>query len=264
MSAIFRWYFFIFANQYAVKTMKEKERRNRRTYKAIELAIMEATKKLVEEKGFSNLTLTGVAQEAGVEPGVFYHRYDDLYALIEEFIKRYDYFFTDIINAVDTVHTDNYTAYMTEMLTLLTKLLYANRSMQQLLIWELSEDNDITRRTADLREKYTHHLVQTLDDYFIENGCKIDFRVLAAVVIGGIYYLILHKERSTFCDIDFSTKRGEKLLINTVSTLVSLVFGHQDQKTEILDVARKMKVKGIGIYTIAECTGLNLSDIERL
>lgn len=82
--------------------------------------------------------------------------------------------------------------------------------MQELLIWELSSDNYITRHTADNREQNSKYLL----DYY-NNGLKdfpIDFNALIALFIAGIYYLILHRDISTFCGIDFSKKEGLDLL----------------------------------------------------
>ena len=244
--------------------MKEKQRRDRRTNKAIEKDIMEATKRLVEEKGFPNLTLTGIVQEAGVEPNVFYNRYDDLYSLLEKFIQEYDYFFSDVINLFDNVSHENYNQYIEERLTTLVKSFSENKYMQKLLIWELCENNDITQKSAEMREQHTAHAVQILDDYFVEKGYDTDFRVLISLIIGGVFYLILHRERSTFCGIDFNTRRGEKLLIDTISNVLSLIYADHVPNKQVIEIAKKMKANGIDAQTISKYTDLTISDIEQL
>jgi hypothetical protein len=94
--------------------------------------------------------------------------------------------------------------------------------MQQMLIWELSDDNPVTRRTASLREKINEELIRALEQKF--NATGVDMSVLAALMISGIYYLILHRNMSTFCNVDFASKSGRDRLEKTVEQLVSILF----------------------------------------
>jgi hypothetical protein len=100
--------------------------------------------------------------------------------------------------------------------------LYKNRVMQQLLIWELSEDNEVTRRTATLREKINESLIGLLETRFANSGW--DMNVVVSMLIGGVYYLILHRTRSTFCNVDFGTKKGKDRLLETVDQMIRLIF----------------------------------------
>ena len=55
-----------------------KERRKRRSAKDIEESILDAANQLIENDGFSKLTVTGIIHLAEIEPVQFYHRYEDL------------------------------------------------------------------------------------------------------------------------------------------------------------------------------------------
>lgn len=54
-----------------------KERRKRRSAKDIEESILDAANQLIENDGFSKLTVTGIIHLAEIEPVQFYHRYED-------------------------------------------------------------------------------------------------------------------------------------------------------------------------------------------
>ncbi len=69
---------------------KETKKRFRRTKVAIERDVMLAVGSLIEELGFSNVTLTGVAERAKIEPAVFYRRYANLEELFEKYTQKYD------------------------------------------------------------------------------------------------------------------------------------------------------------------------------
>lgn len=65
-----------------------KERRKRRSAKDIEENIINAATYLIENEGFSNLTVTGIIRQAEIEPVQFYNRYDDLNRFIDEYVKK--------------------------------------------------------------------------------------------------------------------------------------------------------------------------------
>ncbi len=82
--------------------------------------------------------------------------------------------------------------------------------MQKLLIWEVSDSNYITERTAENRERHSQNLVEYFEK--TDSDPNINIRVVSALLISGIYYLALHKNISTFCGIDFRSKEGLLLL----------------------------------------------------
>lgn len=238
-----------------------KARRPRRTNLALDRDIMNAAKVIIEKNGFANTTLTSIMQEAGIEPNVFYKRFDNLDKLFDHFVQHYDYWFSNIVDA-KTVPTDP-KGFYTKLLLELARQLYRNKSMQKILIWELSEDNPTTRRTARLRESNSVELVNQLNEHF--KGTAMDMSVFTALMIGGIYYMTLHKDRSTFCGIDFSTRAGKAKLLETIQNISNCVFQFNStvkKENNALEIAKRMKAEGIDNETILRCTRINLQDIS--
>ena len=66
--------------------------------------------------------------------------------------------------------------------------------MLELLRWEIAEGNETTVRTAMLREMHTFPLAKIYEEKFKD----IDISAISALIIGGIYYLNLHRDRSKF------------------------------------------------------------------
>ena len=48
------------------------------------------------KRGFSASLVTEIIKKAKIEPPVFYHRYKDLDEFYSEFVKGYDYWFSEI------------------------------------------------------------------------------------------------------------------------------------------------------------------------
>mgnify|MGYP002224102443 CR=1 FL=1 len=175
-----------------------KERRKRRSAKDIEESIINAATRLIETEGFSNLTVTGVMRQAEIEPVQFYNRYDDLNKFIDDYVKKYDYWLSDIVKSQKQSSNDK--ALYMNILVGLFQSLSENKVMQELLKWELANNNETSQRTAQLRELHTLPLCQKFSNIF--SNTDIDIVTISALIIGGIYYLILHDKLSTFSGID--------------------------------------------------------------
>lgn len=210
----------------------KKPRKPRRSKAAIEQAVLDAVHSLIEEVGFSKVTLTGIAARAEIEPTVFYRRYSNLDELFEIYTHKYDFWFAGVAELMPPDLSPEES--MKWVLTNLARALHKNKGMQQLLIWELSDINPITRRTATLREKINESLIKELDKQFNMSG--VDLNVLSALIISGIYYLILHRDISTFCNVDFNSKAGRARLESTISQLVDIIFAcvRQQQHAHIV------------------------------
>lgn len=244
--------------------MAHEKRRPRRTFLEIESDIMEATKELIEENGISNLSLRGIARKAGIEFSVFYNRYRDLSELLQKFTEKYDYWYDEIITSFGNVYAGDYPEYSKELFISLIGALKKNESMQQILLWELMEDNRITRRTNEMREQYTEHIVKAFEQYFDEFNYTTNPRVIAGILIAAIYFLIIHKGRATFCGVDYTTSEGLDLLANGIREILNGIYAENNVYNELIEVAKRMKSNGITDQVIAECTNLSMEKIKQL
>lgn len=238
----------------------EKPKRARRTQIALEKDIMDAAKQVIEEFGFENTTVSAIVQRAGIEPNVFYKRFENLGSLFEQVTQRYDYWISDVMD-IRAEH-DDYGTFYHEIMTELARSLYRNKSMQKLLLWELSDSNPTTRRTAGLRESHSTLLMERLE--FLFKDSDIDIDVFTALMIGGIYYMILHKNTSTFCGVDFSTRAGKERLLTTIRNASRKIFDNRLPAPGVLEIARRMKNQGIDEQTISACTDLTVECIREL
>lgn len=115
--------------------------------------------------GFSHLTTTGIMQKAEIEPVQFYRRYKDLDAFIDEYVKKFDYWFSDVVKV--PASGENNQTYYEDILCNLFDSLWDNKIMQELLRWEIATDNETSRRTAQLREFHTLPLCKKFADLFL-------------------------------------------------------------------------------------------------
>lgn len=201
--------------------MTEK-RRQRRTKADIERSIRQAGHELVNEKGFGSVLLTDITKRADIEPVVFYNRYANLEAFFTELIGQYDYWLQDSIKNEAAAQPS--AKNCDHILNGLFSALCNDKTMLEILRWEVCTDNELSERTAMLREMQNMQLIKKYKKLFRDSGNPIDISAFAALMIGGIYYLMLHKDRSTFCGLDLNDPAARDTLRRTISQLTALVF----------------------------------------
>lgn len=226
---------------------EKKPKRYRRKNVDIKADIAKAAESLIKKKGFASMLVTELIKKARIEPLVFYNRYDNLSDFYDEFVRQYDYWFKDILTGIE-FPADSEAGYVS-ILKDVQKALQDKSVMLELLRWEIAEGNETTVRTAMLREMHTMPLVDAYGAKFK----NIDVVALSALVIGGIYYLNLHRDRSKFSDIDLNTEQGQARIEKALGEFGHIIFHYQELDDYKRAVAEKMKAKGISDELISDC-----------
>lgn len=206
--------------------------RIRRTKATITENIRKAAVESVLKRGFSGSLVSEIIKKAKIEPVVFYNRYQNLEEFFSEFVKGYDYWFSDVAkeaNKLETPH-DQFIA----LIEGLQECMIEKSVMLELIRWEIAVDNDITKRTASIREMFTLPLAEKYDDLFKNSG--IDFVAIATIIVSGLYYLYLHKDRSAFCNIDMNTEEGRNRVNQAIKFLSELLFSKRNMGKENLQL----------------------------
>lgn len=239
---------------------KNPNKRYRRTKENVETDLFQAAISVIEKVGFQELTVTNLLREAKADPPVFYNRYKDMNDFVEKFVRNYDYWLNDSIE-VNSKNSSEMESLHNILHNLIDQLV-DNVCMQKLLAWEMSDNNFITRRTAQNRDNNSESLLRHFENKF--KNCEIKFNPTTAILIGGIYYLIIHREVGTFNQIDFSTKGGIDLLKKTIKSMTQKLFddfySNQEQEDDVettkINIAIRLIKNGVAIDIIADSTGL--------
>lgn len=197
-----------------------RSRRPRRSKADIEAAIHRAAVTQIKKKGFSQALVTDIVKRAKIEPVVFYNRYKNLDEFYDSFVKKYDYWLSDLVHGLsdkpDTPH-----GYAYAMEKLLANLM-TDSIMIELLRWEVSEGTHITERTARLREMDVADLIAKYASE--KRPDDMDIVAISALIVGGIYFMVLHKDRSTFAGIDLNSADGVRRIQNAFRHIADMLF----------------------------------------
>lgn len=228
---------------------EEKKKRQRRTKASIIESINNAAIEQIKHCGFSNILVTDIIKQAKIEPAVFYNRFDNLEAFMSEFVKNYDYWFKDILNDLPYPATSK--EGLSEIFKQLLIELNKDSIMLELLRWEIANGNIITNHTATLRETHIIPLVKDFEDKFQDKD--IDIAALTALIIGGLYYLSLHKDRSPFSGIDMNTQEGFHRIQMAIQYFVKKIYEENVLDDERKIIANRLKEAGVREDIIEQC-----------
>lgn len=242
--------------------METKKKRIRRTNAEVEGAISAAMDKFVKEYGLLRITANMVMDEAKIESPVFYNRYDSIDDLIYEYISERDFWIKGTLPFKDIEKIGPEEYYIQTLLKLL-ETLQNSKSARDVLIWELMSESEASCKTARLKEMENEALLVYYSRLFREK--KTNIRAVTAMLIAGIYYLSIHKDKSTFCGLDINRKEDRNTVENLIRNIVKGLFADIDHDyidSRTIDTARKMAEKGIDMKTISDILEIEENDLR--
>lgn len=214
-----------------------KTRRPRRTNKDLRNDILNAASEVIKNEGFAKSSLMRIVNLAKVESTVFHRHFGDWEEFMDIYTRKYDYWFSDVIDSIEKNQCTE-----KEFRSIMHGLfddLNSNIIMQELLKWEICDENTITKRTAQMREFNTMPLVRRFQRVFAESDVKIGS--LSALLIGGVYYLILHKKRSPFSGIDVNNCDGQEEIHYAIDFFTDAIFNktrEREKKDHAVEILR--------------------------
>ena len=189
----------------------------RRTEKEIEQDVMRAIATIISEKGISSVTIKEVSNLSKTDVIVLERRFKNDEGLIKAYTSQFDYFLNDNI-AINPNDYKNAEVFFMNLIEKFIDAIYKNKDMQSIMVWEMYENSSLTQKSARKREVTLKEFLPSFTKQI--NNEKISPRALFAVLTGGLYYVLLRGNRSTFCGLDFNTKSGRKLLAETIFKIV--------------------------------------------
>ena len=198
---------------------EEKNGKNTRRKPSSKQKFLKAVGTILRKEGYRKLGVGRVAEVAGVDKSSLYHHFGSFDNLLEQYILANDYWLgiipteipgNDLIEAGKNMILHQFDSVI------------KNKEMQAFLRWELSESKGIPKYIAELREEKAHDILQQFQYSFKDSD--VDPEMIAAILISSIYYLILHRSQSKFCNIDINQPEDVARLKKTIDKIVESLF----------------------------------------
>ena len=169
--------------------------RRRRTNKQVQADILSAVGRILQEKDFTHITLMDIAREAKTDPNVVLRQFGSLEQVFDCYIRTIDYWMHDLFGNEALKRGER--SALERMFARMTDFLYNSPEMQRLLVWEITDVNDTTRRAAANRETYYREAYEAYERQFARGG---ESAVPANRIVADRRYL-LPRSPSAYFDI---------------------------------------------------------------
>ncbi|ANH82179.1 TetR family transcriptional regulator [Niabella ginsenosidivorans] len=183
--------------------------------------------KVIREKGYAGLTATNIAQQAGVSRRLISMYFGSVDELVETYVKSKDYWVAASGTTVITQENKegNNTRQLLESL-LLNQLDFFNRNeeMRQIILWEISQRTEIMYHICNEREQLGSRIFEMTDKELKDR--PVDLRAVSALLVAGIYYMVLHSKTSDsfFCEIDITLPEGLQRIRDAIKQILKWVY----------------------------------------
>lgn len=189
--------------------------------------MIQAVGKVLLKKGYTGLNASSIAKEAGIDKSLVWTYFGSLDNLVEEYIAQRDFWkykAADSINNMLTFKDGIKAEYMSGLLQFQFQSLLDDEILQRIMLWGISEKKDFLRHISDERELIGEEVFKIVDPQF--KNSDIDIRGILAIIVAGIYYLVLHGKTngSLFCGIDLNTADGEIRIKESISQIISMAY----------------------------------------
>ncbi|WP_345949173.1 TetR/AcrR family transcriptional regulator [Mucilaginibacter sp. PAMB04274] len=193
-----------------------------------ERKLIDAVGVILKKKGYKGLSARAIAREAEVTTSLIFKYFSTLDSLVAKYIVEKDYWMASKAEMTVMLEGIRKKSGLIEMLVFVLEkqfdYFFQEEEMQQLILWEITEKCSLMDDIGKIRELLAKDFFQQTDPYF--EGSGISFKAVAALLVSGIYYLVLHARTnySTQCGIDIRSAKDRAEIIRTIRQILQWAF----------------------------------------
>lgn len=189
--------------------------------------LIEAVGTVIKTKGYTGLSATNIAKVAGLSRRLITLYFGTVDQLIETYVRGKDYWLAASGDAVDMIKDnkgENTRQILDSLLQNQLDYFFSNEEMQKTILWQISESTKIMTEVCEEREQLSKFFF-SLSDKELE-GKSIDLRAVSALLVAGIYYLVLHAKSTDtlFCEIDLREPEGMERIKKAISLILERTY----------------------------------------
>ena len=195
--------------------------------------ILEATGRLLSQKGFRSLGANAIAKEAKISKVLIYRYYGGLPQLLKAFAEEGGFWpsATELLGGeTNPRRIANSEQFSVTLLVNYLKELRRRKLTQEIMRWGLSEKNKLFRQLVEVREKQKTEIWGALP---IDSSKyhEIDFGAATALLHAGITYMVLQaKTAEEYMGIDLHSNYGWRRLEKAIDALMRGYFAQYSAK----------------------------------
>ena len=191
--------------------------------------LIQAVGERIKSAGIYGMKISHVAKLAQVDRKLIYRYFGSIDNLIEAYVVENDYWMIYAENMKKLIRENSYAGsqeLITAVLQNQFKYFMSEKEMQRLILLELSTNSPIMKSIHNVRESMGQEFLELTDKHF-QGSKNVNFRAIGALLVGGIYYTILHTvyNGGKFTDIDITSDDGQKEMLKAIEQIVDWAYG---------------------------------------
>ncbi|RZK38348.1 MAG: TetR/AcrR family transcriptional regulator [Pedobacter sp.] len=189
--------------------------------------LIEAVGIIIKSKGYTGLNATNISKAARLDRRLITLYFGTIENLIEIYVKGKDYWLAasgDTVEMIKNNTGENTRPILQSLLQNQLEYFFNEEEMQKIVLWQISQSTQIMKEVCEERELLSKHFFK-LSDKELE-GKDIDVRAVSALLVAGIYYLVLHAKSTDtlFCEIDLNNKEGMERIKKAISLILERTY----------------------------------------
>jgi len=190
--------------------------------------LLDAVGKILTKEGFTGLNVSKVALKAKVDRKLVYDYFGSMEGLVKEYLNLRDFWAVSIDQA-DELIAQSKNDLGKEMLYHIFEdqlnSLIANEEMRKIISWGVCESSTVLAELNEKREFFGEQFFTTITDEYFKHKDK-NIRPVAALLIGGIYYitLIANTNNGLVCGIDIRKEEAQAEIKKTIKQIIEWAY----------------------------------------
>lgn len=186
--------------------------------------LVDAVGEVLHLKGFSGLNYSSVARLAGVDRKLIYDYFSDLDGLVNAYLQQNDYWNSIAKKYAEAEISDVTARDAFQLLRAQYEFLEASPVMQQIILWEMTQPNDIPDQIGTNRELIGERFFEILDKNFKKSG--VNMRAISGILICAAYYMVLYSKSTgrEICGIDIEKPAGKKIMLTAMQQVLEWAY----------------------------------------
>ena len=184
---------------------------------------------VIKAKGYIGLSATNIAKAAGLSRRLITIYFESVDDLVETYVRSKDYWM-EASGEANKMIEDNSGKNTKEILDYMLQnqldYFFNNPEMQKIILWEISKKTKLMYEVCEDRERLGSRFFALSDKEL--QGKEIDLRAVTALLVAGIYYMVLHAKSTDtlFCEIDINNPEGMERIKKAISLILENTYNN--------------------------------------
>ncbi|MBB5396670.1 TetR/AcrR family transcriptional regulator [Mucilaginibacter sp. AK015] len=188
--------------------------------------LIDAIGEILEKQGFTGVRVNNIARHLDRDKNLVRYYFGNIQNLKKAFIMEKDYWppFFERFKLNELSGRVEIRQLFVELMRENYRFFKNHKEMQKIIQWQINENLSLLRHISDSRELEGEKLLVRTDKFF--EGTGVSFRSVVCLLLGGIYYVVLHATTngSKVASVDITVDEEHEALWRTIGQIIDWAF----------------------------------------